>query len=137
MKKIIILIAILCSFGLSKTINMMGWEPEYKYRSNNTYTLEAPNAYCEGKKQCQPKREPGRKYRIYQKISNCAPILTGNMDSYITSPIRIRIFIKECYDETLYEAIKIEKYPSKSGYDYVWKIEKTPKAGVKFHLNKH
>lgn len=136
MKKIIILIVILCSLGMSKTINMMGWEPEYKYKSNDTYTLEEAKEYCEGKKQCQPRRELGRKYRIYQKILNCPPMLTGKMDSYIGSPSKIRRFINACYDETLYKAVRIEKYPSEYGYDYVWKIEKTPKAGVKFNLNK-
>lgn len=136
MKKIIILIAILCGFGISKTINMMGWEPEYKYKSNDTYTREEAEEYCEGKKQCQPKRELGRNYRIYQKITNCPPMLTGKMDSYITSPIRIRRFINSCYDETLYKAVRIEKYPSDYGYDYIWKIEKTPKTGIKFNLNK-
>lgn len=136
MKKIIILIAILCSFGMSKTINMMSWEPEYKYKSNDTYTRIEAKEYCEGKKQCQPKRETGNNYRIYQKIVNCPQMLTGKMDSYIGSPARIRHFIDICYDETLYKAVKIEKYPSEYGFDYVWKIEKTIKAGVKFNLNK-
>jgi len=136
MKKIIILIAILCSFGMSKTINMMSWEPEYKYKSNDTYTRIEAKEYCEGKKQCQPKRETGNNYRIYQKIVNCPPMLTGKMDSYIGMSYKIRRFINVCYDETLYKAVKIEKYPSEYGFDYVWKIEKTPKAGVKFNLNK-
>lgn len=136
MKKIIILLSILCSFGMCKTINIMKWEPEYKYKSDNTYTREEADAYCKDKKQCQLQREPGRKYRIYQKITNCPPILTGKMDSYITSPARIRLFIHKCYDETLYKAVKIEKYPSEYGYDYVWKIEKTAIGGVKFNLNK-
>ena len=136
MKKIITLIAILCCMVMGKTINMMGWEPEYKYKSNDTYTYEEAKEYCEGKKQCQPKREIGRTYRIYQKIVNCPPLLTGKMDSYIGSPFEIDRFIDVCYDETLYKAVKLEKYPSKYGYDYVWKIEKTIKAGVKFNLNK-
>lgn len=136
MKKIIILIAILCNFGLSKTINMIGWKPEYKYISNDTYTYKEAKEYCEGKKQCQLNREIGRQYRIYQKIINCPPILTGKMDSYITSSLRMHLFIRECYDETIYEAVRIEKYPSENGHDYIWKIKKTAKAGVKFNLNK-
>ena len=145
MKKIIILIAILCSLGLSKTINLIDWKPEYKYKSEDTYTLDEAEAYCKDKKQCYPKREIGRKYRIYQKINNCPSMLTGKMDSYIASAWQIRVFIIECYDKTLYKAVKIGKYGVKRtshisgfgyGYDYVWKIEKTAKAGVKFNLNK-
>lgn len=133
MKKIIILIAILCSFGISKTINMIEWEPEYKYKSNDTYSRHDAKEYCEGKKQCVIKREIGNKYRIYQKVANCPPILTGKMDSYIGMSFKLRRFIYVCYDETVYNAVKIGKYHS---FNYIWKIEKTPKAGVKFNLNK-
>ena len=136
MKKIIILIAILCGFGMSKTINMMDWKPEYKYKSNDTYTQKEAKKYCEGKKQCLINFETEGNFRIYQKIVNCPPMLTGKMDSYIGMSYKIRLFIDVCYDETLYKAVKIEKYPSKYGFDYVWKIEKTIKAGVKFNLNK-
>ena len=123
MKKIIILIAMLCCVSIAKTINIMDWYPEYKYKSTETYTRDEAKEYCKGKEDCAMKYEGNtRRMRIYTHVNNCKPVLTGKMDTYIATPSRIRHFIDVCADENMYEAIKLDKYPEK--YGYVWKIQK-------------
>ena len=136
MKHLVILVILMSYAAWGKTIDLRDWEPEFKYKSEELYTRDEAESYCKNKKQCVIRYEKkSRDVRIYSKVTNCKPILSGKLDSYISDAYHIRELIELCGDEKIYEAKKIEVY--EQPIHYVWKIQKKIKyRGVKFIENK-
>ena len=152
MKKIIIFILISAAVSMATTINILNWEPEYKYTSIETYPYQAAKEYCENKKDCEISCEASRgRCTINKTIKNCPALKTGNMDEYIATPFHMHMMVKRCfalehklhyeghvvsfvYKNNRYYVNKIQKYDNK--YGYIFKITKTiTKDSVKFKEN--
>jgi len=126
MKQLTILVILMCYAAWGVTIDLRDWEPEFKYKSEDLYSIEEANAYCEDKDQCVARyEENSREARIYYKVINCKKILTGKADRYIARTHQIFELVNFCGDGKLYEAKKIEEY--EQPLEYIWKIEKKTK----------
>lgn len=151
MKKIIILIFIVITFGMANTINILNWTPDYKYTSTESYPFELAKNYCSDKSDCHIKRMDNGLFTINKNIKNCPALKTGNMDEYIADAFHMHEVIRECfasdkkihfeghvvsfkYKNTRYYVNVFEKYDNK--YGKIYKIRKNiTKETINFKEN--
>lgn len=151
MKKIITLILMVATIISAKTVNLLDWEPDYKYTSTETYPYEVAQQYCENKPGCGVLRVRSGQYSINKNIKNCPAIKTGDMDEYISDAAHMHHVIDHCFStdkkihyegkgvlsfvhkNSKYYATRIQKYDNK--YGYIYKIKKDKLYTVKFKEN--
>lgn len=151
MKKIITLILIAVAFAMANTINLLNWNPDYKYTSIESYPYELAKNYCADKVDCHIKRMNNGLFSINKNIKNCPALKTGNMDEYIADLFHMYEVIRECfasdkeihlagpdisfkYKNTRYYVNVFEKYDNKDGN--IYKIRKNiSKETINFKEN--
>lgn len=100
MKKLIFVI-IMAGVALAnaKTMNLLEWEPKFKYTSNEIYTYKDAKQIKEKDRRINIRCEDG-KCRLYKTPLNCPEFRTSNMDEYLLDAFRARQLIDICFGDS-------------------------------------
>lgn len=85
--------------AFSKTINLLEWEPQFKYTSNEIYTYKDAREIRKTDKHIQIRCEKNGKCHLYKTPLNCPEFRTSNMDEYLLDAFRARQLIDVCFGD--------------------------------------
>ena len=112
MKKIFAIVFACVAIVNAKTINLLEWEPQYKYASAEFYSFEDAKEIQKTDKHIRIGCKNG-KCKLYKTPLNCPDFKTSNMDEYILTPARARRVADVCFAD--YETVKYKYTNGKSG----------------------
>lgn len=108
MNKLILGTMLAVGLCYGKTINLLNWEPQFKYKSDEIYSPEDAKQICETNKSFHISCE-NHKCHLYKTPLNCPEFRTGNMDEYLLDAFRAHQVTDICFADYETTKYKYEK----------------------------